>query len=57
MERYHLPVQSCGKNYTKVRKAICAGFFNHASKKDRTEGYKTIIDGHTVNIHPTSSLF
>ncbi|KAL4445702.1 hypothetical protein ABPG74_006253 [Tetrahymena malaccensis] len=57
MDRYHLPVQSCGKNYAKIRKAICAGFFNHAAKKDRNEGYKTIIDNHTVNIHPTSALF
>ncbi|EGR30133.1 hypothetical protein IMG5_140980 [Ichthyophthirius multifiliis] len=57
MERYHLPIQSCGKNYAKIRKAICSGFFNHAAKKDRVEGYKTIMDNHTVFIHPTSALF
>jgi ATP-dependent RNA helicase DHX8/PRP22 len=48
MDRFRLPVVSCGNNhtkeYTKIRKAICAGFFYHAARKDPTEGYKTLVD-------------
>lgn len=57
MDRYKLDIISCGKNYTQVRKAICSGYFRNAAKKDPQEGYKTLVDGQTVYIHPGSSLF
>ena len=48
MDRFRLPSASCGghsqKDYTKIRKSICAGFFYHSCRKDPTEGYKTISD-------------
>ena len=56
-DRYKLDIVSAGKNYTKIRKAVCSGFFAHASKKDPQEGYKTLVDGTPVYIHPSSSLF
>ena len=46
-----------GKNYNKVRKALCSGFFHHAAKKDPQEGYRTLSDGTPCYIHPSSSLF
>lgn len=57
MDRYKLEVVSAGKNFTKVRKAIVSGFFDHAAKKDPMEGYKTLTDGQPVYIHPSSALF
>jgi ATP-dependent RNA helicase DHX8/PRP22 len=57
MDRYKLDVVTCGKNFNKVRKAICSGFFGHAAKKDPQEGYKTLVEGTPVYIHPSSSLF
>jgi len=57
MDRYKLELHSCGKNYTKVRKAITSGFFMHAAKKDPQEGYKTMDEGQVVYIHPSSALF
>jgi len=57
MDRYKHEVVTCGKNYTKVRKAICSGFFGHAAKKDPQEGYKTLTEGTPVYIHPSSALF
>ncbi|QSL65649.1 hypothetical protein MERGE_002962 [Pneumocystis wakefieldiae] len=50
-------VVSCGKNYDRVRRALISGFFSHASKKDPHEGYKTIVEGTPVYIHPSSSIF
>jgi len=52
--------------------AICSGFFRNAAKKgkfrsypialgssssDPTEGYKTLVEGTPVSIHPSSALF
>ena len=57
MDRYKHDIISCGKNYNRVRRAITAGFFRHAAKKDPQEGYKTLVEGTPVYIHPSSSLF
>jgi ATP-dependent RNA helicase DHX8/PRP22 len=57
MDRYKLDTVSAGKNFSKIRKAICAGYFTHAAKKDPQEGYKTIVEGTPVYIHPSSALF
>ena len=40
----HLPcflTTAAGRNYQKIQKAICSGFFFHAARKDAQEGYKT----------------
>jgi len=46
-----------GRDYDRVRKAICSGFFRHAAKKDPQEGYKTPMEGTPVYIHPSPALF
>ncbi|KTW32501.1 uncharacterized protein T551_00591 [Pneumocystis jirovecii RU7] len=56
-QRYNYNVVSCGKNYDRVRRALISGFFSHASKKDPHEGYKTIVEGTPVYIHPSSAIF
>lgn len=40
-----------------MRRAITSGYFRHAAKKDPQEGYKTLVEGTPVFIHPSSSLF
>ncbi|KAM6498646.1 putative pre-mRNA-splicing factor ATP-dependent RNA helicase-like [Amanita muscaria] len=57
MGRYKHDVVSAGRDYNRVRKAICSGFFRHAAKKDPQEGYKTLMEGTPVYIHPSSALF
>jgi len=57
MDRYKLEIETCGKHWNRVRKAICSGFFVNAAKKDQQEGYKTLVEGQPVYIHPSSALF
>ena len=57
MDRHHLDVVSCGKDFTRIRRAITSGYFTRAARKDPVEGYKTLSHGQTVYIHPSSSLF
>ncbi|KIW60123.1 hypothetical protein PV05_00364 [Exophiala xenobiotica] len=57
MERYKHQIVSCGRNTVKVRQALCAGFFRNSARKDPQEGYKTLIEGTPVYMHPSSALF
>ncbi|KAL4788697.1 P-loop containing nucleoside triphosphate hydrolase protein [Aspergillus varians] len=57
MQRYHHRIVSCGRNTTKVRQALCTGFFRNAARKDPTEGYKTLVEGTPVYMHPSSAMF
>ena len=57
MERYKHQVVSCGRNTIKVRQALCSGFFRNAARKDPQEGYKTLIEGTPVYMHPSSAMF
>ena len=57
MDRYKMDILSCGRNLSVVRKCIVAGYFINAAKRDPQEGYKTMVEGTPVFIHPGSSLF
>jgi ATP-dependent RNA helicase DHX8/PRP22 len=57
MDRYKLDMVSAGRNFNKIRRAICSGFFFHSAKKDPQEGYKTIVENTPTYIHPASALF
>ncbi|TDZ15615.1 Pre-mRNA-splicing factor ATP-dependent RNA helicase prp22 [Colletotrichum orbiculare MAFF 240422] len=57
MDRYRHPVISCGRNTQIVRQVLCSGFFRNAARKDPQEGYKTLIEGTPVYLHPSSALF
>ncbi|KAK2066777.1 hypothetical protein P8C59_000565 [Phyllachora maydis] len=57
MERHRHAVRSCGRDTDAVRRALCAGFFRNAARKDPTEGYKTLVEGTPVAMHPSSALF
>lgn len=56
MDRHKLDILSCGKATARIQKAICSGFFRNAAKKDPQEGYRTVVDGQVVYIHPSSCL-
>ncbi|GBG34409.1 ATP-dependent RNA helicase DHX8 [Hondaea fermentalgiana] len=55
--RYRMPIESCGRKFKAVQMAIASGFFMHAAKRDPTEGYRTLVEGQPVFIHPGSALF
>ena len=57
MERYKHQLVSCGRNTTKIRQALCSGFFRNAARKDPQEGYKTLVEGTPVYLHPSSAMF
>ena len=57
LDRYKMDVLSAGRDWDLVRRAIVAGYFTNAAKKDPQEGYRTMVEGSPVSIHPSSALF
>ncbi|CUS14489.1 unnamed protein product [Tuber aestivum] len=57
MSRYNHKIVSCGRDTMRVRQALCSGFFRNSARKDPQEGYKTLIEGTPVYMHPSSALF
>ncbi|KAI9693507.1 MAG: DEAH-box ATP-dependent RNA helicase prp22 [Bogoriella megaspora] len=57
MQRHRHEIASCGRDTQKVRKALCSGFFRNSARKDPQEGYKTLVEGTPVYMHPSSALF
>ncbi|OAL54359.1 ATP-dependent RNA helicase-like protein DHX8 [Pyrenochaeta sp. DS3sAY3a] len=57
MARHKHTLVSCGRNTMKVRQALCSGFFRNSARKDPAEGYKTLVEGTPVYMHPSSALF
>ncbi|KAH8739446.1 pre-mRNA splicing factor ATP-dependent RNA helicase [Cryptosporidium ryanae] len=56
-DKYKLEIISAGNDSDRIRKAICAGFFSNACRRDSQEGYRNIIDNQQVYLHPSSTLF
>jgi len=56
MERHRLKIVSCGRDTTPVRKALCSGFFRNSARKEQ-DGFKTLVEGNNVFLHPSSALF
>ncbi|XP_065865463.1 probable pre-mRNA-splicing factor ATP-dependent RNA helicase DEAH5 [Euphorbia lathyris] len=57
MHNYKLDVKSAGNNSVKIRKALTAGFFFHAARKDPQGGYRTLVNNQVAYVHPSSSLY
>lgn len=57
MQRHRLPIVHGGRDSTRIRKALVAGFFKNTARKDPHEGYKTLTEQQPVALHPSSALF
>ena len=57
MDRYHFNILSAGKDYKKVCQAIVSGYFTNCAKRHPQEGYRTMVEGQPVYLHPSSALF
>ncbi|KAF2708869.1 pre-mRNA-splicing factor ATP-dependent RNA helicase prp16 [Pleomassaria siparia CBS 279.74] len=61
MKRHRLRLVSCGRDTIAVRRSLCSGFFRNSARKDPSSegsgGYKTLVEGTPVFLHPSSALF
>jgi ATP-dependent RNA helicase DHX8/PRP22 len=56
-ERHKLVIDSCGRDTTLVRRALCSGFFRNAARKSQEGNYMTLVENTPVYLHPSSALF
>ena len=58
-DRVEVSVSTCGStNMVPIQKAITAGFFPNAARLQRGgDSYRTVKNGQTVYLHPSSTLF
>ncbi|KZV26108.1 putative pre-mRNA-splicing factor ATP-dependent RNA helicase [Dorcoceras hygrometricum] len=57
MDKHGLDVVSAGNDFTKICKAVAAGFFFNAARRDPEGGYRTLVDDQPVYLHPSSVVF
>ena len=57
-DRIEVEISSCGQNdLAPIQKALCAGFFPNAARLQRDgQSYRTVKNGITTYIHPSSTL-
>ena len=55
MTKNHKREYSSGHDYKAVQKSILSGYFTNVAKRDQ-EGYKTLLEGNLVYLHPSSSM-
>lgn len=56
LERLHMPLVSCGDTTTPIRRCLVTGFFLNAAQRQPDGSYRTLLDGQSVRIHPSSVL-
>merc|ERR1719456_497741 len=57
MQQQRLKINSCGTDWDEVRKAICSGYFHHASKLRGIGEYVNLRTRIPAHLHPTSALY
>ncbi|XP_028410170.1 ATP-dependent RNA helicase DHX33-like isoform X2 [Dendronephthya gigantea] len=55
--KLEIPLQSCGKDTSKIRECLTTGFFVNAAELQLDGSYKCFGQKMTASIHPSSSLF
>ncbi|CAG8695408.1 12228_t:CDS:10 [Funneliformis caledonium] len=57
LERFDVPIESCGNDTVKIRKCLSSGYFANAAKMQPNGSFRTIRDNVELHIHPSSVLF
>ena len=55
MTRFNMKLIQSDHDYRAIQKSILSGYFTNVAKRD-TEGYKTLLEGNIVHLHPSSSV-
>lgn len=56
MQSLQLPIKSCGADPVPVQRALVAGLFPHAAKRQPDKSYQVIATKQIVHLHPSSVL-
>lgn len=57
LQRFQIPVQSCGDNERAIRRCLVSGYFAHAAKVQPDGSYRSVRENVQLHIHPSSVLY
>ncbi|CAG8828164.1 20304_t:CDS:2, partial [Racocetra persica] len=57
LDRFEVPLESCGNDTVKIRKCLISGYFSQAAKMMPDGSFRTIRDNVVLYVHPSSVLF
>ncbi|GBB97167.1 hypothetical protein RclHR1_02930016 [Rhizophagus clarus] len=57
LERFDVPIESCGNDTVKIRKCLVSGYFAHAAKMQSDGSFRSVRDNVELHVHPSSVLF
>lgn len=57
LDRFKMDVVSAGRNMNVIRQAIVSGYFANSARKDPQDGYRTMVEGQPVFVHPSSAVY
>lgn len=56
LNRFEIPVSSCGKDVVPILRCLTSGFFSNAAKLYMDGSYRSLRGNNTLKIHPSSIL-
>ncbi|KAI5475390.1 DUF1605-domain-containing protein [Pseudohyphozyma bogoriensis] len=57
LQRFDIPIVSCGEDHSKIRRCLTSGYFRNAAKLQPDGTYRSVREGTILHPHPTSVLF
>ncbi|KAM0754168.1 P-loop containing nucleoside triphosphate hydrolase protein [Meredithblackwellia eburnea MCA 4105] len=57
LQRFEIPIISCGEDHSKIRRCLTSGYFRNAAKLMPDGSYRSVKEGAILYPHPTSVLF
>ncbi|KAF0443358.1 P-loop containing nucleoside triphosphate hydrolase protein [Gigaspora margarita] len=57
LDRFEVPIESCGNDTVKIRKCLISGYFSQAAKMMPDGSFRTVRDNVILYVHPSSVLF
>lgn len=57
LQKSRVALASCGQDWDRVRRAVCAGYFVHSARMKGLGDYVNLLTGLPCVLHPSSALF
>ncbi|KEI40652.1 uncharacterized protein L969DRAFT_16014 [Mixia osmundae IAM 14324] len=57
LQRFDIPIISCGEEESQIRKCLVSGYFKNAAKMQPDGTYQSLRDRASLSVHPSSVMF
>lgn len=57
LQRFEIPIKSCGSDHSQIRKCLVSGYFKNAAKAQADGSYLSLRENAVLHVHPSSVMF